>query len=261
MNTDGQGSGPEQVGDIDLAELTPSLGELVGVDPEMADRKEFLTFLTLSVLFTAGLIAGMGYVYLKPVLDEFYPLVGSNERICALLQATCSWGPIVYILLTALEVVTIFWPFPTEMAGGFLFGLPLGIIYSTIGLTLGSLLAFLLGRLLEDRITRLLGQERVGKFLLYMQRQGTLAAFFILMAPAIPKDWICYLLGLTRMPLGFYLVAVTLVRLPETVILTLQGIEAFHGNVAGYIGLTTANLAVAGLAYRYRHYLYKWLKQ
>src|SRR3990167_2061595 len=49
-------------------------------------------------------------------------------------------GPVVFVVVQALQVIVS--PIPGEatgLAGGFLFGTALGFIYSTIGLTLGTL--------------------------------------------------------------------------------------------------------------------------
>jgi uncharacterized membrane protein YdjX (TVP38/TMEM64 family) len=245
----------------EIEDLAPSFGEILGADRDMPDRKDYLVFMTLALLAASGLILALGYIYLKPALDELYPIIGSKERICKLLEATGSWGPVVYILLIALEVVVVFWPFPLEMAGGFLFGLPLGILYSMAGLTLGAMIAFLLGRLLEARITRLIGVKKLKRFRRFMQQQGAVTAWVIVLIPGIPKEMLFYLMGLTRMSLKFFLVAVTLVRLPLVSLQILQGIEFFKGHQAANISLAIGNLTIAVLAYRYRKNLYKWLKQ
>src|ERR1700704_5025270 len=60
------------------------------------------------------------------------------------------WGvlaPVIFILLQALQVIIS--PIPGEatgILGGYLFGQWLGLFYSTIGLTLGSVVAFWIGR-------------------------------------------------------------------------------------------------------------------
>src|SRR5260370_20025642 len=63
------------------------------------------------------------------------------------------WGvlaPVIFILLQALQVIIS--PIPGEatgILGGYLFGQWMGLFYSTIGLTLGSVVAFWIGRWLR----------------------------------------------------------------------------------------------------------------
>jgi uncharacterized membrane protein YdjX (TVP38/TMEM64 family) len=155
-------------------------------------------------------------------------------------------------------VLLIFVPVPVEVAGGFLFGLPLGILYSTIGLGLGSMAAFSLGRWLEQHwLSGVVPPQTLKRFRMLMKRQGTLAAFIIFLIPGAPKDIFCYLLGLTRMSWHYYLVAVTIARLPSTIMLVLQGSQAQKGNYYLNVVLWVFSLGIATLLYHYRENLYQ----
>src|SRR5215468_10973000 len=68
------------------------------------------------------------------------------------------WGilaPVLFMLLQALQVIIS--PIPgdaTGFLGGYLFGEWLGLLYSTIGLTFGSIVSFWIGRWLGERYVR-----------------------------------------------------------------------------------------------------------
>ncbi|XP_065878667.1 uncharacterized protein [Euphorbia lathyris] len=66
------------------------------------------------------------------------------------------WGPIVlavaYIPLTVLAVPASV----LTLGGGYLFGLPVGFIADSIGATIGATTAFLLGRTICIRLSKLL---------------------------------------------------------------------------------------------------------
>lgn len=71
----------------------------------------------------------------------------SPEAIRGLLTGFGIWAPLIFIGLQALQVVIS--PIPGEatgVLGGFLFGTWIGALYSTLGLMLGSALAFGLSR-------------------------------------------------------------------------------------------------------------------
>ena len=77
-------------------------------------------------------------------LFEFY---ANRKAIAQYIKDAGPYGPIVFIMLQALQVVAA--PIPGEatgILGGYLFGTLPGLIYSTIGLALGSCLGFGLGR-------------------------------------------------------------------------------------------------------------------
>jgi uncharacterized membrane protein YdjX (TVP38/TMEM64 family) len=243
------------------ADLTDGITEYLGVGPSMDNRKEYLIFLAASILVSLGILSALGYIYLWPYVEPYYGIISDKERISGLFKAAGNWAPVVYILLEAGEVLTIFWPVPLEIAGGFLFGLPLGLLYSMVGLTLGGTLAFLLGRWLERTyLRRIIDPAKLQRFRKRMRREGALAAFIIFLIPGVPKDFISYVLGFTSLSLKFFVVAVIIFRFPSTFLLTLQGAEAAKGNYWISVGLLGCNYLLAVLIYRYRDYLYQWIK-
>ena len=93
-----------------------------------------------------------------------------------------------------------------------------------------------------------------------MKREGALAAFIIYLVPGVPKDFVSYALGFTTLSLKFFVVAVAIFRLPSTFLLTLQGAEAAKGHYWLSVGLLGFNYVLAVLIYRYREYMYQWIK-
>jgi uncharacterized membrane protein YdjX (TVP38/TMEM64 family) len=242
-------------------DITTGITEYLGVGPSMANRTEYLVFLAASILVSLGILALLGYIYLWPLLKPYYAIISDKEKISGLFKAAGDWAPIVYILLEVGQVLTIFWPVPLEIVGGFLFGLPLGMFYSMVGLTFGAVLAFLLGRWLEQTyLRRIIDPEKLRHFRKLMKREGALAAFIFYLVPGVPKDFVSYALGFTTLSLKFFVVAVAIFRLPSTFLLTLQGSEAAKGNYWVSVGLLGCNYLLAVLIYRYREYLYRWIR-
>ena len=152
----------------------------MGIGSSMANRREYLIFLAASLLVSLGIFSLLGYIYLWPLLKPYYAIISDKEKVSGLFRAAGDWAPVVYILLEVAQVLTMFWPVPLEIAGGFLFGLPLGIVYSMIGLTMGAVLAFLLGRWLERTyLGRIIDPEKLQRFQKLMKRERALAAFII----------------------------------------------------------------------------------
>jgi uncharacterized membrane protein YdjX (TVP38/TMEM64 family) len=257
VNSDQVADGVREVKD----DLTAGIAEYLGVGPSMANRKEYLIFLAAALMVSLGILSLLGYMYLWSHLQPYYALISDKEKISGLFRAAGDWAPIIYILLEAGQVLTMFWPVPLEIAGGFLFGLPLGLVYSMIGLTTGGVLAFLLGRWLERTyLRRIIDPAKLQGFQKLMKRQGALAAFIIYLIPGVPKDFVSYVLGFTTLSLKFFVVAVAIFRLPSTFLLTLQGAEAAKGNYWLSVGLIGFNYVLAVLIYRYREYMYRWIK-
>ncbi len=192
----------------------------------------------------------------------YWDYLGEKENIKQLLQAAGPLGPLAFIAVQFLQVV--FAPIPGEATGfigGFLFGVPLGMLYSTIGLTLGSVAAFLLGRWLEEHfVVRIVKPETLKRFDFLMERQGALVAFLFFLIPGFPKDYLCFILGLSSMSLRLFIVMVTVGRLPGTLMLTLQGAKVYEGEWLLTAVLAAICLLVGGVMYYYREALYEWLK-
>ncbi len=194
---------------------------------------------------------------------SYYDVFTDKERIQQVLKAAGPLGPLLFILVQVLQVV--FAPIPGEATGfigGFLFGVPLGMLYSTIGLTVGSVLAFLLGRWLEEHfVARVVRPETLKKFDFLMERQGALVAFFLFVIPGFPKDYLCFILGLSQMSLRLFLVLCTVGRLPGTLMLTLQGAKVYEGDYLFSAILIGLCLLLGIVLYYFRETLYTWLQR
>jgi uncharacterized membrane protein YdjX (TVP38/TMEM64 family) len=226
----------------------------------MPDRAEYLFFLTVSIVFLLGMLVLLGYIYLDPLRERLYRLVLGGEWLRGFIHGAGPWGPLLFILIQAGQVVTMIWPVPLEIAGGYLFGFPVGLLYSVVGLALGSLAAFMLGRWLERRfVARLVGPDTMKRVRRLMKREGILAAFLLFLIPGVPKDFVCYVLGMSRMSLVFFLVAATLTRLPSTVLFTLEGAQVYKGHYGVTLGLVVFYLSLAVFLYRRREALYRWV--
>jgi uncharacterized membrane protein YdjX (TVP38/TMEM64 family) len=201
--------------------------------------------------------------YLWGQVTHFFDLALDKEWIKSVLQAAGPLAPLVFILLQALQVV--FAPIPGEATGfigGYLFGVPLGLLYSTLGLTLGSVGAFLIARWLEKHyVARWIPAEVLQKFDFLMERQGALVSFILFLLPGFPKDYLCFVLGLSRMSLKLFLLICVLGRIPGTLLLTLQGAQVFKGNYySTLIILGLCLVLIVVLAY-YREEVYRWIRR
>ncbi|MFA5111060.1 MAG: VTT domain-containing protein [Desulfobaccales bacterium] len=245
---------------LEAESLLSELAAWLGARPGMADRAEYLFFLAASMIFVMGILALVGYIYLDPVRERLYEAILNKERLRAVIDSAGSWGPLLFIALQASQVLLMLSFLPVEIVGGYIFGLPLGLLYSTLGLSLGALLAFLMARWLEGTyVARFAHPDTMKRYRRHMKREGTLAAFLLFIVPGFPKDIICYMLGLTRMSLWFFLIVITTIRIPSTLLLTLQGAQVYEGNYGITLGLIALYVALAALLYRHRQALYHWV--
>jgi uncharacterized membrane protein YdjX (TVP38/TMEM64 family) len=171
-------------------------------------------------------------------------------------------APIFFMLLQALQVIVS--PIPGEATGflgGYLFGEWLGLLYSTIGLTCGSVVAFGIGRWLGEHYVRnLVSKETWDRLGFIVEAEGAILCFIIYLIPGLPKDIICYLFGISPMPLWVFTVVSGLGRIPGTWVLSAQGAHTATGNYLQLILLSAICAAVALPLYYYRHRLVRWMR-
>src|SRR6266481_7844539 len=173
------------------------------------------------------------------------------------------WGglaPVIFIGLQALQVIIA--PIPGEVTGilgGYLFGQWIGLLYSTIGLTLGSVAAFGAGRWLGARyVQKLVSPDIWQKMGFIVETEGAILCFIIFLIPGLPKDIVCYLFGLSPMPFWVFAVVSTLGRSPGTWVLSAQGAHTAAGDYLQVLLLTAMVVAVALPLYYYRTRVLGW---
>ena len=173
------------------------------------------------------------------------------------------WGvlaPVIFMGLQVLQVVVA--PIPGELTGilgGYLFGQWVGLLYSTIGLTLGSVAAFAVGRWLGTRyIQKLVSPDTWRKLGFIVEAEGAILCFVIFLIPGLPKDMACYLFGMSPMPVWVFVAVSTLGRIPGTWVLSAQGAHTAAGDYLQLVLLTAIVVAVALPLYYYRNRLVEW---
>lgn len=107
------------------------------------------------VLLILTAISTIIFIYYSP---EILRILSSMDNFREYIRSTGSWGPIMFILFQVLQIVIA--PIPGEVvqiAGGYIYGVGLGTLYNTIGMVLGSAMAFY--------FTRFIGRSYIEKLL------------------------------------------------------------------------------------------------
>ena len=175
------------------------------------------------------------------------------------------WGvlaPVIFMALQALQVIIS--PIPGEatgILGGYLFGQWLGLLYSTIGLTVGSVVAFAIGRWLGAHyVKNFVSEQTWNRLGFIVEAEGAVLCFIIFLIPGLPKDIVCYLFGISPMPLWVFALVSSLGRIPGTWVLSAQGAHTAAGDYQQVILVTAVAVAVALPLYYYRHRIMTWFQ-
>lgn len=232
---------------------------MAGLDPK---RKKWL--LTLFILI--GLFILITYQYNSQIWDQavkLYSLLQNPHRLKGFITSFGAYSPLAYILIQILQVIVA--PIPggaIEFLGGYLFGVKAGFIYSMIGLFWGSLLAFGLARIFEKwAVEKFVSKETFKKFDYLIGHEGVILSFLLFLIPGFPKDALCYILGLTPMHLGIFLIISTIGRIPGTLMACLQGGKAFEHQYKLFLILMGISALVILIFYIYHEPIHQMIKK
>ena len=215
--------------------------------------------------FLAVLCAFLLYRYHSELwvqATRLYHLFGNRREMKRFITSFGAYSPLAYVLLQVIQVVVA--PIPggaIEFLGGYIFGVRAGFIYSMIGLLFGSWMAFGLARIFEKWVVdKFVSPETRKKFDYLVGHEGVILSFLLFLIPGFPKDALCYILGLTPMHTGIFLLISTLGRIPGTLIATLQGAKAFDEQYMSFLILLGASTLVLLVFYIYHDEIHEFIK-
>jgi len=181
-------------------------------------------------------------------------LFRDQEELALLLQNWGKWAPFITISLHVLQVLTA--PIPgtaIDAVNGLLFGPWLGTLYSMIGLMIGSVLVMILtrrfGRPIVERFVDPLTIERIDQL---VQRRGSLVIFLIFLLPFLPDDAVCFLAGLTPIPLLELILLALAGRFPGVLVANLLGSRVESFELWQWITVGVLFMLAGGFIWRYR---------
>ncbi len=214
--------------------------------------------LAFRILLLCALIALVGYLSIH---FDLYLFFKDKNKLISFIQ-TSRYDVVVFIVIQIVQVVVAV--IPGEISGfigGYLYGPLWGTIYSTIGLTLGSWLAFMLARFFgEPILEKMVKKEVFEKFDHFMEHKGLLVSFLLFLIPGFPKDYLCYIMGVSRIPALTFVIISTIGRFFGTMMLSVSGNMAREEQYAMLAVIAVASAVVAFLAWRYHEKILELLK-
>ena len=157
------------------------------------------------------------------------PLMIFAENPQALKLWAEETGPISVVIFGAMNmlqvIIAVIPGGPFEVAAGYLYGVPGGTLLCDVAMTLGSVLVFLLVKWLGMKFVLLFfSQEQVDNvhFLKNTSRLRTIL-FILFLIPGTPKDLITYLVGLSELDLGSWVLICFIGRLPAILFSAMGG--------------------------------------
>ncbi|RXW65920.1 TVP38/TMEM64 family protein [Enterococcus faecium] len=125
-------------------------------------------------------------------------------------------GPIIFVFIQILQVVIPIIPGGISTAAGVLiFGPYAGFIYNYIGICIGSIIIFLLGRRYgKPFILSMISDKTYNKYIGWLDKQNRFEKLFSLaiFLPVAPDDALCLMAGLTNMSVKRYTLIILIAK-------------------------------------------------
>jgi uncharacterized membrane protein YdjX (TVP38/TMEM64 family) len=219
------------------------------------DRQSVINLVLLVLVFSVGTYL----LYAFGLVD----LLTDKQRLLAFIQEHRNTAALSFIGLQVLQVLAA--PVPGEMTGfvgGMFFGVGWGILFSTIGLTIGSWLAFMTARLLGRHIIEaVVNPETIKRYDYVMKHKGLFIAFIMFLIPGFPKDLLCYVLGLGHMGQRDFLLISTSGRLLGTTLLTVGGTFVRDERYGAFFTIAGISVALILAAMIFRENIERWFRK
>ena len=198
------------------------------------------------------IIAIIGYIIWDIIAGgPLTKLFNDRDKLIHIVEEMGPFGPAIYMLLQALQGILA--PIPSNIVGiigGFLFGW-WGVLWTTIGATVGATVVFWLSRRFGRRLVeKLVKKEALDKFDFVIGKRASIILFLIFIIPGLPDDIVCYIAGLTDIPLKKLIVIFALGRLPAVVSNNYIGMGlSGQGNITVVIIITVISVVVFAILY------------
>ena len=174
---------------------------------------EFKSLYRLAICLIVCLLIISG-IFFAVCATGFIKDMTSIEALREYIESSGNWAVWVFILFQFLQVVVL--PIPstvTVMAGVALFGPLKCSIFSFIGIFIGSVLAFGIGRWLGYKVVSwIVGKEDLDKWLKKIKGKDYLILSIMFLLPLFPDDVLCFIAGLSSMTWGYFIVMIFITR-------------------------------------------------
>ncbi|MDS1004525.1 VTT domain-containing protein [Clostridium sporogenes] len=216
----------------------------------MYKSKNVLILRILLALLSIGVIA-LTIKYLPHILE----ITMSLDKFREYIISSGRFGTLLFIFFQILQ--TVIAPIPGEViqvAGGYIYGMTFGLIYTVLGMLLGAIMAFYFTRLIGASFIEKLIKKKKSQWILHIMdsKKFTIILFIFFIIPGLPKDFLIYVAGLTPIkPMKFFGILL-IARLPWLLTSVIIGANIHNRNYISLIviALVVLVLFILGIIYK-----------
>ena len=182
-------------------------------------KRNVKTYKLCITLLILGILVVVAYMvcYLNGWLKYFE----NADTIKNIILDSGMWGIIVFLLIQIFQVVLSFIPsMVTTLVGVAIYGPLVASLVSTVGILLGSILSFFIGRIFGRKVVVwIAGEEQTKKYCDLLNKKGKFLLVLMFLFPVFPDDLLCLVAGITTMSFKFFFIA-SLITRPVSIFIT-----------------------------------------
>jgi len=174
-------------------------------------EKETKKRVTLTILISLVVIAILVVLYFSFGLNEIF---SNSDVLRDEIESYGNFGKLIYVLINFLQTTLIpITNIPTIFAGTYIYGPLEAANLAIIGVLLGSVVSFYIGRIFGTKLLIwVIGEEKLEKYLSMMKGRENVVFFLTMLLPGFPDDIICMIAGLTPMKFKFFGITLLITR-------------------------------------------------
>lgn len=205
-------------------------------------------------------------IYFIIVKTNILQQLTSFEDLRQLILGFGGWGILTYIVINLLQCIVI--PVPTTLTvlvGTAIYGPFVAFLYATIGVIIGSSIAFVIGRYCSRPVINwIFGKEKIDKYQNILKNRTGIILFLTLILPLFPDDLICMLAGISEISYPKFLIISIIARSVGLAMISFFGsgkIIPFSGwGIIAWIAIAIVSLIVVIIAFKKREKIKAFLK-
>ncbi len=154
------------------------------------------------------------FIYSWLVHKKLLFVFSSVKNFKQFILSTGSFGVVIYIVIQMLQVM--FLPIPAAvicLAGAIIYGPLIGSIYCSLGIILGSLVSYFIGKVFGFRLVSwITGRDNALKYGAILSKRGSTFLPIAFLLPLFPDDILCLIAGITTMKFSYFAFVVCVFR-------------------------------------------------
>ena len=213
-------------------------------------RDRWRTVLIVSAVAAVTLVGGS-------ILVNRFPFLANPRALRTVLLDVGPLAPLAFVAVQVVQVLVA--PIPGQALGfasGYVFGAFWGTVYSMVGIVVGTAVASALARQFgRPYVERVVTTDALERFDDAMGTHGLVVLFVVFLVPGLPDDAICFVAGLTDIPLRRIVGIAAVGRLPGFLLVNLAGSAAANGDPVLTAVFVAVLLSASVLGYHYHDQL------